>query len=73
MPARAQPRLETHGDQSPAVEAGRDATVNYGAISHGYTPAQLGGLIAAPPRRAWTALRRQPPARTADLRLPVGD
>jgi hypothetical protein len=36
--AGARPRpapLETHGGQSPAVQAGRDATVNYGTITHG--------------------------------------
>jgi hypothetical protein len=54
-PAHAQTRLETHGDQSPAIHAGRDATVNIQGIS----PAQVAELIRAANESATAPLARK--------------
>src|SRR4051812_2792465 len=54
-PARAQPRLETRGDQSPAVSAGRDATVNI----QGTSPAQLAEIVRAVSEGVTIPLARQ--------------
>jgi hypothetical protein len=54
VPADAQPRAETRGDQSPAIIAGRDATVNIGI-----SPAQVAELIRAASEGATGPLARQ--------------
>jgi tetratricopeptide (TPR) repeat protein len=69
--AHAQTRVETRGDQSPAIVAGRDATVNYGTINYGYTPAQVGGLVAIATGRA-TADAAEARREVGDLRQRLG-
>src|SRR5215213_8545792 len=55
LPVDAQTRPETNGDQSPAISAGRDATVNI----HGTSPAQLAEIVRAVSEGATAPLARQ--------------
>src|SRR5689334_12304921 len=64
VPIYAQTRPETHGDQSPALIAGREATVSIRSTS----PAQLGEIVRAVSEGATAPLARQ----IEDLRGPLG-
>ena len=64
VPTHAQTRLETHGDQSPVIHAGRDATVTI----QGTSPAQLADIVRAVSEGATAPLARQ----IEDLRSRLG-